>query len=144
MRKLLLIIVVLMAAPAIADDTDYRMGIDGELHSLAGREHKELKHERNHEIDRILKEMENPHKTGRNPVVKNEVRRPNRIWVNDVAMPGLRYYGYYAAVNGGWEFRYSRRDIRAALSNFDSLNPVYNKYIRRNQPVVKVVYEYPY
>lgn len=69
-----------------------------------------------------------------------------RVWVEDVSSHGLWYYGYYIAVNEKWEFRYSRREYKGALSNFRSLYSVqYNYDVKTSsRPAVRVVYEPAY
>lgn len=71
---------------------------------------------------------------------------PKRIWVEDVHQPGLWYYGYYVPVGTSYEFRYSRREYKSALSNFNSLYSVQHKYDVKTdkRPPVKVVYESAY
>jgi hypothetical protein len=166
MNKLLLVFTLLFFPFTVfaqkAPSGETFTGIDGKFHPVKGRKFKKSQQElieeqllriekrltnqtktSQAELDRIVKEIEAAQQVKpASPVVL----KSRRLWVEDVFTPGLWYYGYYASVDGVLEFRYSRKEYKAALSNFYSLYSLQHRQDVKNssRPPVKVIYEYPY
>lgn len=133
MKKLLLLVLMLISSSALAED-HYRLGIDGKKHKI----HKQS------ELDAIMKDIDV--RLTPKPVQPSVIRLTGRNWVQDVLTPGLWYYGYYVSVDGKYEFRYSRKEYRAALSDFRSLYNIHYKHELKTSNIspVRVIYEPAY